>query len=75
MHSNANLARGREARKGTRRTMKKTAYTVSGAVMIVVATLARSFGDGGLELLALLIVGLVLLIASADLPQTRKVAR
>ncbi len=55
--------------------MKKTAYAVSGAAMIVIATLTRSLSDGGLELLALMIVGLLLLIASADLPQQRKVAR
>ena len=55
--------------------MKKSVYALCGAVMIVIATLTRSLSDGGLELLALMIVGLILLIASADLPQNRKVAR
>ncbi len=48
--------------------MKKTAYAVCGAAMIVIAVLARTFADGGAELLTLLLVGLILLVASADLP-------
>lgn len=68
--SNTYCETGSEIPEGS--TVKKTAYATLGAAMIVVATLARSFGDGGLELLALLLVGLVLLIASADLPQNRK---
>ncbi len=55
--------------------MKKTAYALCGTAMITIATLTRSLGDGGLELLALMIVGLVLMVASADLPQQRKGAR
>ncbi len=55
--------------------MKKTAYCLCGAAMIVTATLTRSLSDGGLELLALMIVGLILLTASAYLPQQRKVVR
>ncbi len=43
--------------------------------MIVIATLVRSLGDGGLELLALVVIGLVLLVASADLPQKQRIAR
>ncbi len=55
--------------------MKKSIYAVCGAAMITIATLTRTFADGGAELLALMIVGLVLMVASADLPQQRKVAR
>ena len=48
--------------------MKKSIYCMCGTAMIVIATLTRSLSDGGLELLALMIVGLILLVASADLP-------
>ncbi len=51
--------------------MKKSIYAVCGSAMILAAALARSFSDGGPELFALLIVGLVLLIGSADLPQQK----
>jgi hypothetical protein len=39
--------------------------------MIVTAGLAQSFSDGGPELIALLVVGLMTLVASADLPQQK----
>lgn len=59
---------------GERSTVKKITYATLGAVMILAATLARTFAEAGAELAILLIVGLVLLIASADLPSnTRKV--
>lgn len=48
--------------------MKKSVYAVVGATLIVIATLTRTFADGGPELFALLILGIVMLIASADLP-------
>ncbi len=51
---------------------KKVVYAICGTVMILAAALARSFSDGGPELFALLIVGLVTLIRSADLPQSQK---
>jgi membrane-bound ClpP family serine protease len=52
--------------------MKKSVYALAGAVMIVVATLTRTVAGGGAELLLLIVVGLALLIASADLPQARR---
>ncbi len=50
-------------------TSKKIAYATLGTLMIVTAVLARLVWDGGPELVGLLIVGLMTLIASADLPQ------
>ncbi len=55
--------------------MKKSIYAILGAALLVTATLTRTFVDAGLELLVLVVVGLVLLIASADIPQNRKAAR
>lgn len=51
---------------------KKIAYALLGTVMIIIAVLVRSLADGGAELVGLLMLGLVLLIASADLPANRK---
>ena len=50
-------------------TSKKIAYATLGTLMIVTAVLARAAWQGGPELIGLLIVGLMTLIASADLPQ------
>lgn len=52
--------------------MKKSTYAVCGSLMLIVASLTRTFGDAGPELLMLVIVGLVTLIGSADLPQQQK---
>jgi hypothetical protein len=51
--------------------VKKPTYAICGSAMIVAAALARSFSDGGPEVAILLIVGLVTLIGSADLPQQK----
>ncbi|MDQ3345865.1 MAG: hypothetical protein M3473_06160 [Chloroflexota bacterium] len=47
---------------------KKIAYALLGTVMIIIAVLVRSLADGGFELAVLLVLGLVLLLASIDLP-------
>lgn len=52
-------------------TSKKIAYAVLGTLMIVTAALSRAAWQGGPELFVLLIVGLMMLIASADLPQQK----
>lgn len=50
---------------------KKITYAVLGTVMIFAAVFARLIWEGGPELLILLVVGLMTLIASADLPQQK----
>ncbi len=51
--------------------MKKVTYAVLGALMLIVATLSRTLTDAGPELLGLVVIGIVLLIGSADLPQQK----
>ncbi len=51
--------------------MKKTTYAICGTVMILAAVFARVAWEGGPEFVGLLIVGLVTLIGSADLPQQK----
>lgn len=48
---------------------KKVAYATLGGLMLTVAALTRTFAEGGIELMLLVVVGIVLLVASADLPQ------
>lgn len=52
--------------------MKKTSYAVCGSLMITTAVLIRSLGNGGLEVAALLLIGILLLVGSVDLPVTTK---
>ncbi len=52
--------------------MKKVAYAVLGSLMVTTAVLVRNLGDGGSELVALLVIGLVVLMGSADLPTNAK---
>ncbi len=52
-------------------TSKKIAYCICGSAMIVAAALTRTFAAGGPEVAILLIVGLVTLVGSADLPQQK----
>ncbi len=49
--------------------MKKSVYAVCGSLMILAAALTRTVSDGGPELIALMVLGVMTLIASADLPQ------
>jgi len=55
--------------------MKKITYAICGATLVIVATVLRTIAGGGLDLALLVALGLVLLIASADIPQNRRVAR
>jgi hypothetical protein len=48
--------------------MKKALYAALGAALIVVATLLNRIDGGGADLLLLLVLGLALLLASADAP-------
>lgn len=52
--------------------MKKSVYAVCGSLMIVAAVCARVTWEGGPQLVGLLMVGVVTLIASADLPVSQK---
>lgn len=55
--------------------VKKSIYAILGGLMILAAALIRSLADGGSELVLLLVLGLMLLIASADLPESKRSAR
>jgi hypothetical protein len=48
--------------------MKKSTYALCGSTMLIVAVGFRIYTDAGSELALLLIVGLTLLLASADMP-------
>ncbi len=48
--------------------MKKITYAVLGSLLVTTAVLLRTLGDGGSELVALMLIGLVLLVGSVDLP-------
>ncbi len=50
------------------RDMKKSVYAAGGTLMVIVAVLLKTLAGGGPELALLLIVGLALLLASADMP-------
>ncbi len=52
-------------------TSKKITYALLGSLMVIIATLTRTFTDAGPELLGLVVIGIVLLIGSADLPQQK----
>ncbi len=48
--------------------MKKSTYAAGGTLMLIVAVLLKTLAGDGPELALLLIVGLALLLASADIP-------
>ncbi len=48
--------------------MKKVAYVMCGTVLVIVATVLRILAGGGLDLVLLVGLGLVLIVASADVP-------
>lgn len=48
--------------------MKKTTYAICGTAMVMTAVTLRTAAGGSLELLALLVLGVGLLIASAESP-------
>ncbi len=52
--------------------MKKITYAITGAVLIVVATVFRNQWGGGPDIALLTVVGLALIAASVDFPQPRR---
>jgi ABC-type nickel/cobalt efflux system permease component RcnA len=52
--------------------VKKAVYAVLGALLILSATALNRFAGGGVDLVLLMVLGLALLIASADVPTTLK---
>jgi len=58
------------SRKGLHR--ENATYAICGSAMILTAALTRAFTDAGPELLGLVVIGILLLIGSADLPANTK---
>jgi hypothetical protein len=52
--------------------MKKITYALTGAVLIVVATLTNRIDGGGPDIAGMFALGLALLLASIDFPQPRR---
>ncbi len=48
--------------------VKKTTYAVLGVLLIVTAALSRLHWGGSLETVGLILLGLALIVASADVP-------
>ena len=53
--------------------MKKITYCIAGAVFVLAATLLGRLDGGGLDLALLVVLVLMLLVASADLPAKARV--
>jgi hypothetical protein len=53
--------------------VKKSVYCLSGTLLIIVAAVLRSIAGGGGESFALALLGLLMIIASADVPPKRTV--
>jgi hypothetical protein len=48
--------------------VKKVSYVAAGTLLVVVATLVQRFDGGGADVAGMIVLGVVLLIASVDVP-------